>query len=87
MHRGSRLEKVLLRYSLHYNRRVFKKRFPDAVSASEYLFFVFQKTECIYDFLINVEEISAVKGIASIIPMLDEIPLIVSRTINAVENR
>ena len=45
------------------------------------------KAECIYDFLINVEEISAVKGIASIIPMLDEIPLIVSRTINAVENK
>ena len=36
---------------------------------------------------IIVAEISAVSGIARIMPMLAEIPLIVSRATNAVENR
>ena len=34
--------------------------------------------------LISLDDISAVKGIANIIPMLEDIPLIVSSAINAV---
>ena len=37
--------------------------------------------------VIKVEEINAVSGIDRIIPMLAEIPLIVSRAIKALENR
>ena len=38
-------------------------------------------------FVIRTDEIKAVSGIVSIIPMLDESPLIVSSAIKAVENR
>ena len=37
--------------------------------------------------LINFEEIKAVKGIASIIPILEDIPLMVSDATNAVEKK
>ena len=45
-------------------------------------------TEVHYFFLaIKAEEINAVKGIASTMPILAETPLIVSSATNAVENR
>ena len=40
-----------------------------------------------YFFEISADEMNAVSGIASIIPMLEDTPLIVSSETNAVENR